>query len=286
MTRRPTPRPRLRTGLLALALAAAGMGCDRDAVLSAGRTRVSAEEARAYLARRSGADVDAAVAELGTRALLAEAGRRAGLADDPAVKARIAAARREILAQVFLDRELAPAEREDGLRKRYEARKDALARRRVHVAHVAVHLGPGGREAAQSKATRAYARLAGGEPIEKVAREMSEDPVTAPRGGDLGPLLEGEVDRAFFEAAAALAQGEFSRPVETPYGFHVLEALAPVEKVVPSFEDVRAVLAAEARREAEASLMERLRGEIGLEVREERVRTLAGAPGPRPGGGT
>ncbi|ABS26528.1 peptidylprolyl isomerase [Anaeromyxobacter sp. Fw109-5] len=265
-------------GLAALALLASLAGCDRQSVVISGRTRVSPEEAAAYLSRRAtsgDSDVDAALGELAERALLAEAARKADVDDDPTVKARLAAARREILAAEYLDRELAQADREDLLRERYAARKDQLARRRIHVAHVAFLARDGeprAKAAAQSKASRAYARLAGGDAFEAVAKEMSEDPVTGAKGGDLGPLLEGEVDQGFFEAAAALTAGEFSKPIETPYGFHVVKALERVETVTPSFDDVRSALAAEARRETQVKLLERLREDVSVRVYPDRVK--------------
>lgn len=276
-------------GLTALVLIASLTGCDGDVVARAGRTRVTRGELGVYLARRSAAvDAEAAMAELGPRALLAEAARRDGLEDDPAVKARLAASRREILAQAYLDRELATADREDALRSRYAAQKDALTRRRVHVAHVVFLIRDGqpvARERARSEAARAYARLSGGEPFEKVAKALSEDPVSAARGGDLGTLAEGEVDAALFEAAAALRAGEISPPVETRYGFHVLRALAAPERVAPAFEDVRGSLAAAERSDAEQRLLARLRKDIGLEVRTERVREVARPKAQRGGEG-
>ncbi len=271
----------LLAGAAALIVVAGLAGCDRESVAVAGRTRVSRTELETYLSRRSRAasgDASVALGELGQRALLAEAGRKAGLEKDPAVEARLAASRREILAQAYLDRELAAADREDALRKRYATEKDALTRRRIHVAHIVFRVREGqhgAREAALSRATRAYARLAGGEPFETVAKEASEDPATGAKGGELGPLLEGEVDKGFFEAAAAVGRGDFSRPIETPYGFHVIKALDPVEKVTPTFEDVRATLSAEARAEAQTRLLEGLQRDIGVELHPERVRTAA-----------
>lgn len=268
---------RRQAGFAALVLLTSLAGCDGSVVAEAGRTKVSAPELTAYLGRRTGAgadDVGAALAELGKRALLAEAARRAALDEEPAVAARLAAARREILAQAYLERELARAENEDGLRKRYEQEKDALTKRRVHVAHIVFHARAGdgaARSAAQSRATRAYARVTAGEPFEKVARELSEDAVTRERGGDLGPLLERQVDGGFFEASARLRPGEFSPPIESPFGFHVLKALAPVEKVVPTFDDVRGQLSAGARALAETRLLQRLQDEIGMTLHPERA---------------
>lgn len=289
MTRRTHALSRPSAGLATLALIASLTGCDRDAVARAGKTAISRGELEAYLARRAGApDAEAAMAELGPRALLAEAARREGLDDEPVVKARLAAARRELLAQAYLERELATADREDALRARYAAQKETLTKRRVHVAHAAFLLRdgqPGARDRARSDATLAYARITGGEPFEKVARDVSQDPVSAARGGDLGPLVEGEVDAVFFEAAAALRPGEVSAPIETRFGFHVLKALEPMERTTPSFEDARGGLAAAARAEAEVKLLERLRKDIGLEVKTERVREVSTAKAHRGGDG-
>ena len=44
----------------------------------------------------------------------------------------------------------------------------------------------------------------GGEPFEAVAREASEDEVSAPKGGELGAVREGQVHPGFFEAVARL----------------------------------------------------------------------------------
>jgi peptidyl-prolyl cis-trans isomerase C len=289
MSRSTFALPWPSAGLAALALIASLTGCDGDVVAKAGRTKITRGELEAYLSRRNVAvDAEAAVAELGPRALFAEAARKDGLEDDAAVKVRLAASRREILAQAYLDRALAHADAEDALRARYAAQKDALTRRRVHVAHVVFLIRdgqPNARERARSAATRAYARLTGGEPFEKTAKELSEDPVTAARGGDLGPLLEGEVDATLFEAAASLRAGEISAPVETRYGFHVLKALAPPERVAPSFDEVRGSLAVAARRDAEVKLLERLQKDIGLDVRTERVREVARPKAQRGGEG-
>jgi parvulin-like peptidyl-prolyl isomerase len=230
---------------------------------------------------------DAALEAVGVRALLAEAARREDLDDDPTVSARLAASRREILAAAYLEKALADAVREDVLRRRYDAIRDQLARRRIHVAHVVarpVNGDPSARAVAHAVVGRAYERVSRGEAFDSVARELSQDPVTAARGGDLGPLLEGQVDAAFFEAAAALRPGEVSKPIESPYGVHLLKALAAVEIIVPTFEEARGRLAAEARAEAEHALIERLRGDIGLELHPERLTRRSSADAKAAGG--
>ena len=55
-----------------------------------------------------------------------------------------------------------------------------------------------------------------------IARESSEDG-SSQRGGDLGWLGRGRLAPAFEEAAFAMAVGSTSEPVETEFGFHIIQ---------------------------------------------------------------
>ncbi len=69
----------------------------------------------------------------------------------------------------------------------------------------------------------AYRRAAiGGESLEALAREHSEDS-SAERGGDLGPVGRGLLAPTYEAAAFALESGGISEVVETPFGFHVIQ---------------------------------------------------------------
>jgi len=59
------------------------------------------------------------------------------------------------------------------------------------------------------------------------AATYSEDERTFPKGGYLGVIYRGQMDRAFEAAAFALAPGEISGLVETPYGFHIIRRVEP-----------------------------------------------------------
>lgn len=85
-------------------------------------------------------------------------------------------------------------------------------------------------EAAKKKIDEAAARVKKGEPFAKVASEVSEDPATKDRGGELGFVTEGIVDKAIADAAFSLAPGQVSQPVRTASGWHLLQ----VEEVVPA----------------------------------------------------
>jgi peptidyl-prolyl cis-trans isomerase C len=85
--------------------------------------------------------------------------------------------------------------------------------------------------ATEAEAQDVLDRLDGGESFADLATELSSDPGSAARGGDLGVLQIGAFVPEFEEAALALEPGEISEPVETQFGFHVIttSAAAPLD---------------------------------------------------------
>jgi peptidyl-prolyl cis-trans isomerase D len=98
---------------------------------------------------------------------------------------------------------------------------------------------------ARTKAAAAAARIQKGEPFEKVAAEVSDDPGSKASGGDLGFFPRGRMVPAFEKAAFELEPGKLSEPVQSPYGFHIIrvEEKRPA-KVIP-FDEAKAALARE-----------------------------------------
>lgn len=80
----------------------------------------------------------------------------------------------------------------------------------------------------------------------RLARERSTDPGSAQNGGNLGSYSESQFmaqfDANFAEAALALEPGQISGPVETQFGWHVIQL---VRRDVAAFEDVREQLVAQ-----------------------------------------
>ncbi|WP_425636360.1 peptidylprolyl isomerase [Algoriphagus yeomjeoni] len=58
-----------------------------------------------------------------------------------------------------------------------------------------------------------------------LARRYSEDPGSASNGGNLGFSSRGQMVPEYEGAALSLRQGEISDPVETAYGFHIIQLL-------------------------------------------------------------
>lgn len=57
------------------------------------------------------------------------------------------------------------------------------------------------------------------------AERYSGDPATAKEGGDLGWFEKGKLFPEYEQAAFALQPGEISIPVETPFGFHLIQTI-------------------------------------------------------------
>ncbi|HCF57055.1 MAG TPA: hypothetical protein DFS52_03535 [Myxococcales bacterium] len=251
---------------------------DPDVLAKVGSTKVRRAELETFVASKSRAkerDLKSELDELVSRWLLAEGARQEGLHKNSQVRARIAAAEREVLAKALLEKRLASATDEAALRERYRLRKDGLSRREIHVRHIVVRLAqPDDTEArrvAQGRVNELYAKLVGGADFVELAREYSDDSATAQKGGDLGTLREGEVDQAFFDAAASLAKGQRAEPFASPFGLHLVEAMEDPRTVTVSFEEARGKLAAEARFEAETKLVDALRRQVSVELRLENL---------------
>ncbi|UZD21919.1 peptidylprolyl isomerase [Algoriphagus halophytocola] len=67
--------------------------------------------------------------------------------------------------------------------------------------------------------------LAGNADFADLARQYSEDPGSAVNGGDLGFSSKGQMVPEYETAALGLRQGELSDPVESDFGFHMIQLL-------------------------------------------------------------
>jgi peptidyl-prolyl cis-trans isomerase SurA len=76
----------------------------------------------------------------------------------------------------------------------------------------------------RSRLVQVRSRIAAGEDFSALARTTSEDG-TASKGGDLGWLSPGDTVPEFERAMGALGIGEVSQPVQSPFGWHLVQVL-------------------------------------------------------------
>ncbi|MGM1051350.1 MAG: SurA N-terminal domain-containing protein [Pseudomonadota bacterium] len=127
------------------------------------------------------------------------------------------------LAYVIIDRqEMAEAVEveESALREAWQERTADADRR---IAHIMVTVdGERSRDDAEAELEAVRRRLDEGESFTDLAAEVSDDPVSAEQGGDLGVISRGFFGDSFDEVAFRLDEGEVSGIVETDNGLHLL----------------------------------------------------------------
>ncbi len=70
--------------------------------------------------------------------------------------------------------------------------------------------------------------LAGGS-FADFARRYSKDPGSASDGGELGWVARGRLIKEFEDMAFSLQEGQISLPVETPFGYHIIQTMEKAE---------------------------------------------------------
>ena len=86
--------------------------------------------------------------------------------------------------------------------------------------------------AARQKITAAQQRLRGGDDFAVVAEDISDDPGSGQRGGDLGWFGPGAMVKPFEDAAFGATEGNVIGPVETDFGLHLIEVTHRAEAEV------------------------------------------------------
>jgi len=151
---------------------------------------------------------------------------------------------------------------------------------------------------ARARAEDVYKRLEEGEAFDEIAREVSEDPGSKEQGGELGWISPGLMPKTFEAVAFALDKGTVSKPVRTPFGFHVLQVTDIKSGGEAGFESLHdQVEAAYRRQQAEQQLFDKAEKladltyenpddlntaaeELGLEIRQSDWFDRSGGKGP------
>lgn len=121
-----------------------------------------------------------------------------------------------------------------------------------------------------------HSRLIEGEkPFEDLAREFSEDPRTANRGGDLNWFARDRVSKKFSETVFTLKKGDVSEPFKTDIGWHIVEVTdyqpeRPVEFQAVA-DEIRFHLEAERSADTIKQLMKKLRTVANIRLFPEHI---------------
>jgi peptidyl-prolyl cis-trans isomerase C len=82
----------------------------------------------------------------------------------------------------------------------------------------------------EDEAKKVVERLKKGEDFAALAKELSKDTGSAAQGGDLGFVPSGSFVEAVDKAVFSLSIGQISDPVQSDFGWHVIEVLEREER--------------------------------------------------------
>ncbi|MFA5920466.1 MAG: SurA N-terminal domain-containing protein [Methylococcaceae bacterium] len=129
---------------------------------------------------------------------------------------------------------------DEKLKAFYEEQKDQYTTpERRKISHILFSINDKTTEkAALEKAMKAKQDLANKD-FAALAAEVSDDKLTAKKGGDLGLFNVGVMEKAFEDAASALKLGEVSNPVKSSFGYHLIKVTELVPGNVKTFDSVK-----------------------------------------------
>ena len=104
----------------------------------------------------------------------------------------------------------------------------------------------------KQKAEDVKKQLEDGGDFAKLAKQYSQDPGSAAKGGDLGCLGKGETVPPFEEAAFAAKEGEIVGPVKTQFGYHLLEVTDKKPKQTRPLSEVESQISSQLASEEQA----------------------------------
>jgi parvulin-like peptidyl-prolyl isomerase len=136
---------------------------------------------------------------------------------------------------------VAPTERE--MREYFEANKASFGKRSEAVSFRQIIIAPPAKPEAKARARALadsiLAELRKGADFANAARRFSMDPQSRDNGGEIGWVRRGiGLDQRFEDVAFALRPGVVSDPVETPFGYHLIQ----VTRTQPAEVQVRHIL--------------------------------------------
>lgn len=200
---------------------------------------------------------DGILEQLIDQLLLAEAARKAGFDQRPAVALNLLNQQRAILADAYLNARLAERvtpERLEALHQERYTKAEPVDE--VRAAHILVET--------EEEARELRAKLDEGADFAKLAEEHGTDG-TASRGGDLGWFVHSEMVPQFAEAVFAMEPGTVTGPVETDFGWHLIKLDERRPRPAPPLEEVAGELRQELVRQAQVAIIEELRAEAAIE---------------------
>ena len=213
--------------------------------------RLMIQEAKARKITVADADVDAQVAQIRAQFPSEAQFQQALTAQSTTLEAVRNDARDGMSADKLVETEIAGkvAVKPEAVTDFYQKNQDKFQQGpRVRASHILIGIPQNAdaatKQGAKAKADALLKDLKAGKDFAATAKANSQDPGSAPNGGDLGYFEQGQMVPPFEQAAFALKPGEMSEVVETQFGYHIIKVadkqdsrVVPLEEAKGQIED-------------------------------------------------
>ncbi|KEC55715.1 peptidylprolyl isomerase [Bartonella koehlerae] len=195
---------------------------------------------------------------------LAKAAIKEGIDKSEAYNKRMVVMRDNVLQQLYFKQTVVDQISDADLETLYKKEVAALPKEdEVKARHILVKT--------KKEAEAIIKRLNKGESFEEIAKKNSTDG-SAAVGGDLGYFSHGQMVKPFEDAAFGLKVGEYTKkPVESPFGWHVIKIEDRRVKQPPVFDDVKEMLRTQLIKERYQKLIADLRKKIDVKYPDPNV---------------
>jgi peptidyl-prolyl cis-trans isomerase C len=193
------------------------------------------------------------VANIYARRVLAKDAVKEGLDTNPLVIAAIEKAKERILSDAMLekiDQKNQPSlqDLEAWAQTSYRANSKKYEQpEQVRASHILIRTAE---PDAKVKAEAILKELRNGADFSKLAKDKSQDPGSAAKGGDLGFFGRGRMIKPFEDTAFGMAKaGDISEVIESPFGFHIIRLDEKKPAGLQPFAEVKDALLRQAQNE-------------------------------------
>ena len=158
--------------------------------------------------------------------------------------------KRALVARKVIEDKVSELLTEEDIAKRYDEQYGSIeAEPEYNASHILVE--------SEEEALNVIDVINNGGDFAETAREFSTGP-SGPNGGALGWFGAGMMVPSFEAATIALEVGEVSGPVQTQFGWHVIQLNEVRAKDIPTLEDVRISIEQDLTRELASDFLERV----------------------------
>jgi peptidyl-prolyl cis-trans isomerase C len=205
--------------------------------------------------------------------LFATAAEKDKLDQGTSYESRLAYYKRRALRDTYYEKMVHSTVTEAEARKFYDEQAKAAADNpQIKARHILVEKEADARDLRE--------KLARGEDFAALAKAHSKDPGSGAQGGDLGFLQKGQTVKAFDETLQKLKPGEISDPVQTEFGWHIIQVQE--RRALPPFDGLKDRIVGRLVQQKAQAVSEDLRSKAQIEFVDPALKALM-APAVAPG---